>query len=62
RYDLKADKRQGRLNILSLHFEKTEQTGQASAEDVEATKTALRSYAEALTLKIVDSCSRENKV
>ncbi|VAX31210.1 hypothetical protein MNBD_NITROSPIRAE01-242 [hydrothermal vent metagenome] len=62
RYDLKADRKKGTLNVLSLHFEKTEQTGQASAEDVEATKTALRSYAEALTLKIVDSCSHENEV
>jgi len=48
RYALKALRKNGQLNILSLRFEKTDRTGQASTEDAKASKTALKRYAAAL--------------
>jgi len=60
RFDLKAERKSGRLNILSLRFENTDRTGQASAEDAEAAKTALTRYAEALALKATRSKSQSH--
>ncbi len=56
RYDLKADRKKGTLNVLSLRFEKISPAGQPSAEDVAAATSALISYASALQiLKIAGS-------
>ncbi len=52
RYDLKAVRKDGLLKVLSLRFEKTDHTGQASTEDAEAATTALLRYAKALRLRI----------
>ena len=47
RYDFKADRKNGTLNVLSCHFEG------GGAEDKEATRTALSRYSNALGLKPV---------
>ncbi len=47
RYDLKADRKAGRLGVLALHYEGD---GEASAEVRQATRSALARYAAALRL------------
>ena len=50
RLDLKADKKRGRLRIVSAHYEKA---GRAVAKrDREATRVALERYALALGLRV----------
>lgn len=51
RYDLKADRKQGVLNVLSLRFESDPVKGITAAR--EAARTALERYARALELKPV---------
>ena len=51
RLDLKADRRAGRLHVLSARFEGTKRPRAASAEDRKAARTALDRYAGALELK-----------
>ncbi|MEM7354366.1 MAG: crosslink repair DNA glycosylase YcaQ family protein [Acidobacteriota bacterium] len=49
RYDLKADRKQGALNVLSLRFETEDPV---PAVDQQAARSALERYAEALKLRI----------
>jgi uncharacterized protein len=49
RYDLKADRRRGRLHVLALHYEGDGAAGPAAA-DRQAAATALARYAEAIGL------------
>jgi uncharacterized protein YcaQ len=51
RFDLKAERPAGRLRVLSLRFEGDDPLTPASATDGEAARTALRRYAEALSLE-----------
>jgi len=55
RTDLKADRKNGRLKVLSLRYEKTDRAGQAPAEDRMAAESALARYATALGLDSVCS-------
>lgn len=50
RCDLKADRKTGKLDVLSCRFEATNDAGSASSRDREAVRTALERYAEALSL------------
>jgi uncharacterized protein YcaQ len=52
RYDLKANRKTGRLHILSRCYESTNGSRAASAAEREAAKYALKRYADALSLKI----------
>ncbi len=52
RVDLKAERKQGTLRVLSCRFEGPGSTRPATAEDGEAVRTALARYAGALGLKI----------
>ncbi|NJL28520.1 MAG: hypothetical protein HC897_11845 [Thermoanaerobaculia bacterium] len=47
RYDLKAERKEGRLRVLSCRFEATDTDTAASAADIEAARSALARYAEA---------------
>lgn len=51
RYDLKANRKAGRLKVLSRRFEGTSNSRASSASDREAAKSALKRYADALSLK-----------
>ncbi len=51
RYDLKADRKAGRLRILSQRYEGTNSTRAPSAADREAAILALQRYADSLSLK-----------
>jgi len=51
RADLKADWKAGRINVLTVLFEKAEANGKVCALDKEAVQTALQRYADALKLK-----------
>jgi hypothetical protein len=53
RLDLKADRKGGRLHVLSCRFEEGNGARTAPTEDREATRTALSRYADALRLKPV---------
>ena len=50
RFDLKADKKKGRLRVLSCRYEGTGSSRPAIAADGEAARTALSRYAKALQL------------
>ena len=52
RCDLKADRKAGRLDVLSCRFEATDGAGSASSRDREAVRTALERYAGALGLAL----------
>ena len=52
RFDLKADRKAGRLQVLSLRFEDDSQANTARSEDREAARTALERYAGALSLSL----------
>lgn len=51
RYDLKADRKNGALRVLSCHFEGADSGSPATAADGEAARNALRRYACALALE-----------
>ena len=51
RLDLKAQRKQGTLRVLSCRFEGTDNARPATTEDGEAARVALDRYAEALELK-----------
>ena len=51
RYDLKADRKNGALRVLSCHFEGTDPRSPATAADGEAARNALVRYASALVLE-----------
>jgi len=51
RYDLKADRRRGVLQVLCRHFEGDDSSKPASATDGEAARTALDRYARAVGLE-----------
>lgn len=51
RYDLKANRKAGRLNVLSRRFEGTNGPRAASAAERDAAKYALQRFADALSLK-----------
>lgn len=53
RLDLRADRRAGRLEVLSRRFEDPSDGPAASAEDAAATRTALQRFAAAVRLKPV---------
>lgn len=53
RLDLKADRKGGKLHVLSCRFERPKDVRRAPALDRKATQTALRRYANALQLKPV---------
>jgi hypothetical protein len=53
RYDLKADAKAGRLEVLSLRFESSGGAGPPTAEAAEAARSALQRHAAALGLRIV---------
>jgi hypothetical protein len=50
RVDLKADRRAGRLRVVSAHYEKADR--RTAKRDREATRVALRRYAQALGLRV----------
>ena len=50
RVDLKADRRAGRLRVVSAHYEKADRG--TAKRDREATRVALRRYAQALGLRV----------
>jgi uncharacterized protein YcaQ len=50
RVDLKADRKNGRLRVVSAHYEKTDRA--TARRDREATRIALRRYADALGLRV----------
>ncbi len=50
RFDLKADRKAGRLEVLSVRFEGTNDATPATAEDGEAARTALERYSSSLSL------------
>jgi uncharacterized protein YcaQ len=52
RFDLKADRKTGILNVLSRHFEGPDAAKPESPADAEAARAALDRYANALKLKI----------
>jgi hypothetical protein len=52
RFDLKADRKQGALQVLCRHYEGDDTSRPASAADGEAARTALHRYAEAVGLVI----------
>ncbi len=52
RFDLKAERKAGRLQVLSCRFEGTGNDRPASASDGEAARTALARHAEALGLRV----------
>ena len=52
RFDLKADRKAGILNVLSWHFEGADAAKPGSPANVKAANTALDRYANALQLKI----------
>ena len=54
RFDLKADRKRGILQVLCLHFEGADSTRAESSADSEAARTALDRYARALALGIED--------
>ena len=47
RVDLKADRRKGRLNVISCHYESRDETGL----DRECVKSAVERYAQSVKLK-----------
>lgn len=51
RFDLKADRKAGKLQVLSLRLEETGSRYGRKAENQEAARTALKRYADALSLK-----------
>ncbi|MHC4447230.1 MAG: winged helix-turn-helix domain-containing protein [Planctomycetota bacterium] len=51
RFDLKAQRKRGTLGVLSCRFEGTNNARPATSEDLEATRSALARYADALELK-----------
>ncbi len=51
RFDFKADRKKGTLQVLSCHFEGTDSARPATTADGEAARTALHRYADALELK-----------
>ena len=50
RVDLKADRKAGRLRVVSAHYEKADR--RTAKRDREATRSALRRYAQALGLRV----------
>ena len=52
RYDLKADRKHGEIEIISLRFEGDVPSNPASSADGEAARTALKRYALAVGLEI----------
>ncbi len=52
RFDLKADRKAGILNVLSWHFEGPNTTKPATSADVKAARIGLDRYANALQLKV----------
>lgn len=52
RFDLKADRKNGRLNVLSCRFENQDGSRSVTATDHQAARTALMRYAEALSLNV----------
>jgi hypothetical protein len=52
RYDLKADRKAGRLRVLSRRFETTNGPRASTAADREAARSALKRYADSLSLRI----------
>lgn len=53
RYDLKANRKTGRLHVLSRRYESSNGSRAASAAERDAAMSALKRYAEAISLKIV---------
>ncbi len=51
RFDLKADRKRGTLQVMSRHFEGDDASKPASAADEEAARTALERYAQAIGLR-----------
>jgi uncharacterized protein YcaQ len=51
RFDLKADRKRGRLHVLTCRLEKRQDSGRSQRSDSEAVRTAIERYAEALLLK-----------
>ena len=56
RFDLKADRKAGRLNVLHAHYEVAEGTSMAAQRDREAARFALERYAEAVNLGLAETC------
>ena len=54
RADLKADRKRGKLQVLSLRFEETEKGRPAEREQGEAARTALERFANALQLQLAE--------
>ena len=52
RFDLKADRKRGTLQVLSSYFEGGDVSNPALAMDGEAARTALNRYAEAARLAV----------
>jgi uncharacterized protein YcaQ len=52
RFDLKADRKRGVLDVLCRHYEGDDPTGPACAADDEAARTALERYSHAVGLRV----------
>lgn len=52
RFDLKADRRHRRLAVLAAHFEAADARGAVSSADLQASRAALATYADALGLHV----------
>ncbi len=50
RFDLKADRKAGRLHVLTAHYENDEEGSKAGQRDREAARSALNRYTEAVNL------------
>ena len=59
RFDLKADRKAGRLHVLEAHYEEAVGASKAGSSDMEAARFALERYAEAVKLSLVDACHRD---
>jgi uncharacterized protein YcaQ len=53
RFDLKAERKQGVLRVLSAHFESGDSSRPPCVDDRKAAQDTLTRYAEALQLKLV---------